>query len=320
MCFKISNDGRGMGENEFGGPWSKDKLYRVEDYISAYLTAMSRQRWCNLVYIDAFAGSGYQKLPDSDGDTRSFLGDANAAETRSFIAGSAMRAIAASENAVAKGHRGFSRFVFIDKEQATLDTLRDHISSEYPMSLPFCSFICGDANEKVPEVVVSQNWTSSRGVAFVDPFSMSIRRSTLDALSATKSLDVWFLFPLMAVTRVMERGHEVRPSWSKKLDDMYGGHEWERAIYHEDNQLSLFGDSCMLRRGGGTDEILRYTTKWLNEIFPQVHESPYILRSATNSPLFALYAMLSSKSTTAAKLWKKLVKGVFERKTPYPVD
>lgn len=290
-----------MGENEFGGPWSKDKLNKVEDYIRTYLIAMSRQRW-NLVYIDAFAGSGYQKLPDGDGYTRSFFESDDAREARSFIAGSAMRAIAASEGALSEGHQGFSWFVFIDKSQDTLNTLRSHISDEHPASLPYCSFLCGDANEELPKAISSQTWSGSRGIAFVDPFNMSIRRSTLEALAATKSFDVWFLFPLMAVTRVMERSHDVRPSWSKKLDDMYGNHDWERAIYHEDPQLSLFGERCVLQRYGGTDEILRYTTTWLSGIFSRVYENPYVLRTEGNTQLFALYAAISSESDAAVNL------------------
>ena len=38
------------------GPWTKDKLKVVEDYLSPYLTAT--QRATERVYIDAFAGPG----------------------------------------------------------------------------------------------------------------------------------------------------------------------------------------------------------------------------------------------------------------------
>lgn len=308
-----------MGENEFGGPWSEDKLNKVEDYVNTYLKALSKQSW-SLVYIDAFAGSGYQKLPDDSSDTGSLFDSDDAQEARSFIAGSAMRAIAASERARSEGYKGFSWFAFIDKDQDTLDTLRSHISNEHPNSLPYCSFLCGDANDKVPEVISSQTWSSSRGIAFVDPFNMSVKRGTLEALAATKSLDVWFLFPLMAVTRVMEKGHDVRPSWSRKLDDMYGSHDWEMAIYHEDPQLSLFGERCMLQRYGGTNDILQYTTAWLSDIFSRVYENPYVLRTEGNTQLFALYAAISSESDSAVKLWRRLVKGVLERKSPYHVE
>ena len=51
-----------MEDNSFGGSWSAEKLDRVENYVHAYLTAMTRFTLWDYVYIDAFAGSGYQLL------------------------------------------------------------------------------------------------------------------------------------------------------------------------------------------------------------------------------------------------------------------
>jgi three-Cys-motif partner protein len=53
-------------------------------------------------------------------------------------------------------------------------------------------------------------WTGSaarktRGVVFLDPYALSVEWATLQALAATKTLDVWYLFPLEAVTRVLSR-------------------------------------------------------------------------------------------------------------------
>ena len=41
------------------GPWAKDKLARLRDYLNAYTRIMSKQAWCQgYHYIDAFAGPG----------------------------------------------------------------------------------------------------------------------------------------------------------------------------------------------------------------------------------------------------------------------
>ena len=72
----------------------------------------------------------------------------------------------------------------------------------------------------------------------------------------------------------------------------------------------------MLQRYGGTNDILQYTTAWLSDIFSRVYENPYVLRTEGNTQLFALYAAISSESDSAVKLWRRLVKGVLERKSP----
>lgn len=43
--------------NEFGGQWTAIKLNVLQQYLNAYLKVMKNQPF-NLVYIDAFAGSG----------------------------------------------------------------------------------------------------------------------------------------------------------------------------------------------------------------------------------------------------------------------
>lgn len=58
----------------------------------------------------------------------------------------------------------------------------------------------------------------------------------------------------------------------------------------------------------------------LSDIFSRVYENPYVLRTEGNTQLFALYAAISSESDSAVKLWRRLVKGVLERKSPYHVE
>jgi len=50
-------NGRPLGEHEFGGVSTDLKLSIVEDYLRAFTTAL-RSKFRELVYIDAFAGTG----------------------------------------------------------------------------------------------------------------------------------------------------------------------------------------------------------------------------------------------------------------------
>ena len=44
--------------NQFGGPWTAEKLQILEGYLNAYTTALKKQDF-RLIYVDAFAGAGY---------------------------------------------------------------------------------------------------------------------------------------------------------------------------------------------------------------------------------------------------------------------
>ena len=45
----------------YGGEWTHQKLDILEDYLNAYTTALKNQHF-RLLYIDAFAGTGYVEL------------------------------------------------------------------------------------------------------------------------------------------------------------------------------------------------------------------------------------------------------------------
>ena len=48
----------------FGGVWTEQKLERVAKYLRAYTTALKNQPF-ELLYIDAFAGTGYRATKSS---------------------------------------------------------------------------------------------------------------------------------------------------------------------------------------------------------------------------------------------------------------
>ena len=49
------------------GPWAKEKLKFLEDYLDAYTKVFLNQGWCEgTIFIDAFAGAGRAPLRKSD--------------------------------------------------------------------------------------------------------------------------------------------------------------------------------------------------------------------------------------------------------------
>lgn len=292
---------------KWGGQWSIKKLESVEKYLKAFLYAMKnnavRYGW-RLLYIDAFCGSGSQHIKmEHAGET-----DLEGHEISDFVEGSAMRALSVNEQLESVGTKGFESFEFIDVDEDALDALRGRIKAEYPGLLRRCNFRHGDSNVLVPEILESCDWRSARGVIFIDPFRANFNRSLLEKVAETESLDVWFLFPLSAIGRMMAReAGKISESWRRKLDDFYGTHEWYETLYTEKEQPTLFDTvDSVSTRAEGYDDLLLFTTKWLQVIFGEDNVLGPLQLDANGSPLFALFAAVSSKNPKAIKLWKRI--------------
>ena len=52
-------------QQKFGGPWTVEKLSILSDYLAFYTTALKSMP-IDLIYIDAFAGTGRIKIGDED--------------------------------------------------------------------------------------------------------------------------------------------------------------------------------------------------------------------------------------------------------------
>ena len=87
----------------YGGRWTSEKLDILETYLNAYTTALKNQPF-QLMYIDAFAGSGYVELQQDD------------PEATDFMRGSATIALDI-------GDKQFDRLIFVEKDRARCDEL-----------------------------------------------------------------------------------------------------------------------------------------------------------------------------------------------------
>lgn len=78
----------GAADHKFGGPWTRQKLECLGKYLSAYTTALKNQP-LELLYIDAFAGTGTWKASGGDQRTNIVLPGMEAQEALEFARGSA---------------------------------------------------------------------------------------------------------------------------------------------------------------------------------------------------------------------------------------
>ena len=260
----------------FGGRWTLLKLKVLEKYISAYVNALKQKKF-KLCYIDAFAGSGSVDIKGI-GTT----------------CGSAVRAL----------DYPFDRYIFIEKSKNRAMRLEEAIKQKNTNKR--FEIITGDCNELL-ETIHSFDWYRNywRGVIFLDPYAMNLKWASLQAIAKTKAFDVWYLFPLSALNRVLQKRGNIPPKTKEKISGLLGTTGWEKEIYHESTQTTLFGELEIERES--ITNIRKYVINRFKSIFSGVSEKAMVLRNPrNNSPLFLLCFAVSNPVNEAIKLSLKL--------------
>ncbi len=292
---------RGAGDpHRFGGDWTSAKLALLAAYLAAYTTALSRQpfeRW----YIDAFAGSG-SRVPASDavqpGEDEDLFGER---EPRELLDGSARVAL--------KTVPSFDHFVFIERSPSRCAELRG-LPDEFRLPPRTVEVQQADANAAL-EQIMSGDWGRRRAVLFLDPYGMQVEWRTIEAVANTRAIDLWLLFPLMAVTRVLARSGDIPDSWRRRVDLMLGTQEWYERIYAVKAEPTLFGvEQQRSRAGAGVIGELFHER--LRAHFPGVARQPAVLKNSTNSPLYLLYFAAGNVrgAKVALRIAEHLLKGM----------
>jgi three-Cys-motif partner protein len=285
----------------FGGPWSRLKLDCVESYAVAYLKVMQQQNW-SLHYVDAFAGQGRQqlKLANSSADLQSenqasfdFLDQAEDQARYEFLEGSALRALKVSNEAT----RGFDRFVFIEASRMAKEKLAQRALVEWPAQAAKIQLLKDDANDAIADYVKNTNWVKTRALVFLDPFGLQVRWRTIEELAQTRACDVWYLFPIGGVIRMLPSSGQMDPMWELKLDTLFGTTDWREAFYADNIQGNLFGDASRIKNANET-KILSYIKDRMRSVFAGISDFA-ILRNSMGYPMFALLMGVTNPSPRA---------------------
>ncbi len=268
--------------NQFGGSWTEGKLRILEGYLNAYTTALKDQNF-HLTYVDAFAGTGYVN-PDSM-QSQPIWGDELDDMSRGILQGSTRRAIAID-------NKPFGSFVFVEQnpEYATalhrmrLEFPDREIRIEQTDANAFLQMWC-DVQNRLLGVPWNKPGSRQRAVVFLDPFATQVEWQTVASIAGTQSIDLWILFPLSAITRVLPRNRQPNEAYAATLDRIYGGEEW-RTLYQSRIQRTLFGDEMETIRQE-QDAIVEVYLDKLRSVFPAVSPSPKRFYNSRSSPLFA---------------------------------
>ena len=279
--------------NQFGGSWTQTKLRILREYLERYTTVLKRQNF-TLVYVDAFAGTGYINL--NSGDDRQaepVWGDELDDATKDLFKGSTRLALEVAD-------KPFDRFLFVEQNpsfESALEGLKREFPTREIQTWP------GDANQvlqlwcEVQSERLGTPWHGERAVIFLDPFTTEVEWNTVAAIAATKSIDVWILFPISALTRNLPNERQPDSGNAAMLDRVFGGPEWidlYRIRQPEPFQMGMFdqAEPDELTADGGVvrdeqEAILRVYMDKLGSVFPAVAQSPKWFRNSRNSPLFA---------------------------------
>ncbi len=259
----------------FGGTWSNQKLDALRHYLHCYTTALKNAPF-KLVYIDAFAGAGMHVIPKTE---PSLFDAPELLEANSYRHGSPLIALS--------NEPPFHEFVFIEQDPASMAQLKAQVeacSFSNGRNLRFCQ---GDANEELVKLT-QEDWGGRRGVAFLDPFALQVNWDTIERIAETRAIDMWLLFPAMAVNRMLPKNGQIPSKWAERLDTLFGAADWKKTFYRPSGQISLFGDEEIDKVPQIFDKLSAYVTRRLQTVFSAANQNPLILKNKAGAPIFLL--------------------------------
>ncbi len=287
----------------FGGDWTAEKLSRVQKYLTAYTTALKNTSF-RLIYIDAFAGTGYRNIKSIDNQQGLMFPDLAEGEAEAFHAGSARIALETSPR--------FADYYFIEqsaKKCAELEKLKE----DFPEQAQNIHILNEDANAALLRICdASWKRRNLRAVLFLDPFGMNVSWQTIEAIAKTEAIDMWYLFPLgVGVNRLLTKDGVIPDAWQKKLDNIFGCSDWKENFYKTEVRQGLLWDEEVTTKTGDFGQIADYFVKRLDSIFAGVAKKPLQLYNSRKNPLYLLCFACGNKNGApiALRIAENILKG-----------
>lgn len=294
----------------WGGAWTEEKLDALEKYVRAYLTIMKKHALANgwkLFYFDAFAGSGSRENEESENHTlESSLFDDE--ELEEMVEQTSYKG--AAERVVSLEVDGFSfdYYYFIDKDQSSLESLKEKLNRAFPDKFSRMSFKQGDANERLLDLVkYARENPKCAALVLLDPFGMQLNWETIKALKDLRHIDLWILVPSgVIINRLLTRSGEIlfpermKKSFGLSVDQL------QAYFYEEVAEQSLFGEILRQQKRDNTiHRIAQLYLELLRKEFDFVISEPLILRNSTGCPIF--HFVFASHNENGVKIASQIV-------------
>jgi three-Cys-motif partner protein len=292
----MTTDHHDQKDHRFGGDWTTAKLTVLARYLTGYTTALkdkpTRERPFRKAYIDAFAGTGYRTV-ETGGQPGLLFPDLAATEPQSLLEGSATLALRTAPP--------FDKYIFIERKLKRCEQL-ESLKTEFPDLARAIEIRQGDANLEIQNLC-NKDWRSRRAVLFLDPYGMQVEWKTIEAIAATKAIDLWVLFPLgIGVNRLLKKSGDIPESWRQRLNILLGTDSWYEEFYAVKTARTIFGTEQEYVIKASMETIGRYFNDRLSKIFPGVAKMPGVLRNSTNNPLYLLCFAVGNERGAAIAL------------------
>ena len=276
----------------FGGSWTEKKLTILGGYFDAYTQALKNKPF-ELVYLDAFAGTGYRRATEAEADALPLFPELADEEAQEFMDGSARISL--------QIRRPFDRYVFVERSGGKAKQLED-LKIEFPDIAHRINVVSEDCNAYIQQECGKRQQTRRRMVLFLDPFGMQVEWDTMQAIASTSTIDAWVLFPVSAVNRLLQRDASIPDGWSHRLNTLFGTTAWYDAFYREQTAGNLFGtETHRVCKCCSMADISKFYEDRLQNRFAQVASNPKWLRNK-RTPLFVLFFAMTNPSPKAQRL------------------
>ena len=295
-----------MSSQQFGGPWTEEKLGRLRKYLSAYMmifTRNTRASWYKTTYLDAFAGSGYRSSTASRLDQAEldlFADLVDDPDATGLYEGSPRIALSLDNP--------FSKYIFIEnnpEHAAMLRRLKDEEFGHLDVAVEIT-----DANQYIQQWCSNTDWKRWRSVVFLDPYGMQVEWATIESIGRTQAIDMWLLFPLgQGINRLLTRSGPPEDGWARRLTIMLGTEAWRDAFYRESSQKDMFDAQPRMEKDASWESISEFFIERLSTCFASVAK-PLALNNSKGVSIFLLcFAVGNEKGAkTAIKIANEILK------------
>jgi three-Cys-motif partner protein len=162
------------------------------------------------------------------------------------------------------------------------------LRKEHPEKAEHIEIVQSDANEFIQNYCKNSNWAKTRAVLFLDPFATEVEWATIEAVAKTRCIDVWILFPLMAVNRLLAKDPQ-KISYDC-LNKLFGTQEWFEHFYKTRTLDDIFGQSVdIIDKACDFTRIGNFYMSRLKTIFSGVAEKPKVFCNSRGSALFQFF-------------------------------
>ena len=269
--------------NQFGGPWTEDKIDIFIKYLNAYLDIMKKQNF-KLVYFDGFAGSG----------------EIESDNYKTLIEGVVNKVLSI------KHSKKFDIYYLVEKNPSNARKLRNLRNEKYS-HINEVHIVEEDCNIKL---ISFSNYLKKnpfiRALAFIDPYGLEVNWNSISVFKEL-GVDMWILIPTGGANRMLTNDGIIKESWMKKLSLFLGltKEEIKNYFYKTEDVETLFGsESLTTKESKAVNKVLELYKKQLKTVFKHVSKA-YPLKNSKGSIMY--HFLLATNNPTGLKIANDII-------------